>query len=642
MKELKIENGKVRKSVFIETDKLHAQELENKLTGKIRKDDKYEEFVISYRFNQLYSETLASSECTLSLKGNTLTFNANKSTLLWRIDVTYSFDENVIRKTMQIRCENDILLDWVDMGGESVQEGLFQWSAPIPEKRVHIPAYITATGQPVYYDEFFYGLEFPTADNRIKEDRVSAKYYIGKKLSDFDGCFQTHGFIVGASSGSEMRDYRKSFLEYVYTFARPFRFRVQFNSWYDHMLDIDEEKIETSFKQVAQGLKSVGYRDLDCYVVDDGWVDYKKSEFWAFNKKFPQQFERASELTKELNSTFGVWFGPRGGYTKAMSYARRLKKIGYKVNRKSHDICTAQPRYIHDLGEKMAEFMQKYNVTYFKIDGFAIEPCPSKKHGHIVGGENSLYFYTEYWENWAKTFERLREINESVFLNITSYSHCSPWFLKWADSVWLNNSADMYYEGKGSNLNMCLNYRDGRYYDLQEVRQVQFPNAYYYNHEPCYGERNYNPPLPSMQHKTVIYTDEEYRAYLYACMMRGTGFVELYLSPSMMDGGKWKITAQVLSWAEENFDAISKATYFGGIPKNGDVYGYWALNGGKGFILARNPSEEQKTYTLSLENDTNGSEQAEAVYGSLLGVQWKDKQITFTLQPFEMVIVELK
>ena len=63
---------------------------------------------------------------------------------------------------------------------------------------------------------------------------------------------------------------------------------MQYNSWYDHMLDIDADNIERSFYEIEQGLSDHGVPPLDAYVIDDGWNNYK-APFWSFNKKFPNK-----------------------------------------------------------------------------------------------------------------------------------------------------------------------------------------------------------------------------------------------------------------------------------------------------------------------------------------------------------------
>ena len=208
----------------------------------------------------------------------------------------------------------------------------------------------------------------------------------------------------------------------------------------------------------------------------------------------------------------------------------------------------------------------------------------------------------------------------------------------------MNNSRDMYYEGIGSNLDQCLNYRDGRYFDLTKTRQLQFPLAYIYNHEPCYANRNYNPPLPSKSHKTVVYTDVEFEKYLYMCMMRGTGFIELYYSPNMMTEGKLSINARVLSWAENNYDIIKTNRFFGDKPTNKCVYGYAGAYMDKALVILRNSSDTSLDYELDMSDYTSHTELCDmrAICGNLERTSMQSNILKVTLEPFEMKLIELK
>lgn len=603
-------------------------------------------FAITYSRHSNKSHVLCASDCKVKSVDSTgnqvsLTMDSDAFQLIFRLEPG---NGSFIRAGLTVtHADDSVKIDKVDCFTSDVSAFPFSWSIPMPEKRVHIPRYIMTLGQPVYFGSFYAGGEFPTCDNKIRQGTAQITSYYGRsfgELKNASGALEVHSCVVGAADDAGYDACHNAFFEYMRTFARPERFRLQFNSWYDNMLDINSENIAESFRAVAKGLEEHGVRKLDSYVVDDGWVDYKKAEFWAFrDNRFPNAFRNEKKLMEELGSGFGVWFGPRGGYTEANSYAKNLKKIGYYRCRQSRDICTGAPKYIDALIDRMIGFMKEYHVNYFKLDGFSIQPCKSKKHGHPAGGkeEKSVYYYSFLWEKWLAGFERLREVNPDVYLNLTSYSHCSPWFLKWVDSVWLNNSSDMYYEGDGSNLDQCLNYRDGRYYDYYVVRQQQFPASCIYNHEPCYGKKNYNPPLPARSHKTVYYTSEEFAKYLLMCMMRGTGFIELYYSPSMFDDEKWEINAQILKWAEENFHILRHSEFFGGIPKTGACYGYAAFEGGEGYVIVRNPSASEQQFTVPLgKYSLRGSHMLKTVYPVDGPSLTAADTVTLNLQPREI------
>ena len=654
-------SSKVIKGIDIVGGRIVGSYLINRVSGK-RIDFRGIEFGISYfvKSGILSKKSyFDSSEATVIYENERgIEFAITKSGVDWNIFVEYIEDEKsgVLRKYLTIKTSNpQIKIDYIQLDSFAVDKVGFTWSIPKVRKRVFIPAYVTTMGQPYYVSDMFFGGEFPVADNRIEDGFAYSRYYIGRTFREIaiNGEYRSIPFVIGSGSKANFHTLRGEFFEYISTIsAQPAKFRIQFNSWYDNMLDINSQKIEDSFRAISDGFSKAGLRPLDCYVVDDGWIDYKVPKFWTFDKKkFEDEFNRENQLTKELNSTFGVWFGPRGGYTRqTYKYAKLLESIGYPRCKQSFDICTCNPKYIRDLCERMAEFCTKYNVSYFKIDGFAITPCKSSKHGHPKGEGDGLYFYTYLWEEWTKGFEIIRKARKDVFLNVTSYAHCSPWFLKWCDAIWLNNCSDMGYAGKGDDLEQCLNYRDGKYRDFFEVRQLQFPISNLYNHEPCYAQRNCNPPMtnnlqnPGVAHPTVIYNADQFRRYMYMCMMRGTGFIELYFTPQMLDEEKYKIATEVLTWAEENFDIIKRSRFFGGEPEKGNVYGYYAKNGDDAILAIRNSSDIETEYLLGDSILNYGNEEIDVceLYPKTKDAFLARGELKINLKPYEMRLYNLK
>ena len=645
-----IKSNKLTKEIIVENNKIIGCKITNEITKNTLELFDYKEFEISYfvKITPLKKQTklIDNSMFDLQINNDILLFTGKIDENTWNITVKYFVDSknDTIKKSIKIDVDNnDLILDYLTFDSFRFN-AKYCWTIPEITDRVYVPNRIFTLGQPYYVSDLFFGGEFPTMENRIKDNIASSKYYFGRTFKEIMGTrYENVDFVIGAGIGSTFDKLRSSFFDYISTIAQPAKFRVQYNSWYDNMLDITTDKIKSSFTEVADNFKKQGFRPLDCYVVDDGWTDYKTAKFWDFNKEhFPNEFYNERELTEKLGSTFGVWFGPRGGYTtQTVKYAGLLTKIGYNKCRQSFDICTGDPKYIADLTYKMVDFCNRFNVSYYKIDGFATTPCKSSKHGHPKGVGDGIYFYTFLWEEWIKGFEKIRTVKPDIFLNITSYAHPSPWFLIWVNAMWLNNCGDMGYEGKGDNLSQCLNYRDGKYRDFFEKRQLQFPVAYLYNHEPCYAERNYNPPLPNKMHKTVIYDYDEFEKYMYMCMMRGTGFVELYFSPSMFDERRWQIATKVLSWAEQNFDIIKNSQFFGEEPKVGNVYGYYAKQDKKAIMIVRNSDDNIREFKLdnqALSFDNNSYKIAEYYPTSTDSVRVENNDYTLTLNPFEIKI----
>ena len=476
------------------------------------------------------------------------------------------------------------------------------------------PAYLTsyhsALGQPVYVNGLFLGSEFPLSENNISDNTIYCRYFSGKTFDKLNlNCghtFRTWKTVVGSARSLDLQVIREDFLTYIRDISRKIKPRFQYNSWYDHMHDITNENIMESFKEIEDNLSKTMVPPLDSYVVDDGFVDWD-ADFWAFNKKFPNELYPSSTIAKKFSSEFGLWNGPRGGYNnKTPLFGLRMQKAGKGgYNRAAKDVCVSSHEYIKNITEYYLDNQKKFDINYWKLDGFLLRACPSKRHGHITGGYNDTYQYTEMWESWIDIFKKLRFARETIgkdlWINQTSYCNASPWFLQWTDSLWIQNSGDIGFvdetdDGEklsNRDVDRVLTYRDGRYHDFSVVRNYQFPHEFIYNHDPIYGNT-----------AKISMTDEEFRKYMFMMTTRGTAFWELYYSYNMFNKAKWRINADALRFIRNNYDIIKTSRFIGGSPTKGEVYGYSAWTENAGVVSLRNPSNDTKKFTLTLDKLT--------------------------------------
>ncbi len=509
----------------------------------------------------------------------------------------------------------------------------------------HMNAFALSLGQPVFYESFCFGNEFPGTENNVENGALFVRWYSGKPLSRLmkKNVYESYKSVCVACTGSDEVRRKTSFYDYISKISRPLSLRTQYNSWYDHMLGITQDNIEGSFLEIEKGITASGTKPLDCFVVDDGWNDYKKG-FWCFNEKFPNELYHSSALAKAFGSSFGLWLGPRGGYTAdTVKFAKQIEKAGNGyLNRRASDICVASEKYIDKVCALMTDYEKRFELSYWKLDGFANRPCRDKSHDHMVGGKNDMYYYSELWERWINVFSSLkREAKGELFINLTCYAPPSPWFLQWVNTVWMQNSNDIGFLKKGpdgkklssSQKDQALSYRDDMYYDFYRERGFCFPPANLYNHDPIYGNE-----------AKLGMTDEQFREYLFTNAARGTSFWELYYSFNMMNENKWRINCAALKFAEENLRLLSRSVLFGGRPGLLQVYGYGCFNGNEGIVALRNPKDSPAEYTLSLDYTCGADERLSnaalttllpySKNGSYGSYSFKDT-LTLTLSPFE-------
>ncbi|QWT17581.1 discoidin domain-containing protein [Collinsella sp. zg1085] len=489
-------------------------------------------------------------------------------------------------------------------------------------------------GQPIYANGMFFGSEFPAADSDIKGNAMQMRYYSGKTIAKMaedkqdvgaDGrTFYTWKNVVGAAQGIDTSVVQTDFFSYINDIATPSKFRMQYNSWYDNMMDIDDASVARSFLGTEKGLAENGVKPLDSYVVDDGWNNYynelnnvapsssagtthNKTGFWEFNAKFPNELYTSTSLAHKLQSSFGMWVGPQGGYNYFSGFADFLASKGtaHVTNAQWKAIDTGSRTYIKNFEKRFIDYQKRFDIDYWKWDGFALRPSTEPNNNHMVGGDNNMYFTSDMWEAWTDLMENFRSARaaegKDLWINATCYINPSPWMLQWVNSIWVQDSGDT---GQAANAGAArhqqkIYYRDHVYYNLYKRNQIQFPLKNIYNHDPIYGVSDNSQA-----------TTDVFREFLMDNAMRGTAFWELYFSPSIMDEEKFMVTADVLAWAEQNFDVLQHAKLFaadnafaGNITDavNG-VYGFSAWTANKGIVSFVNPTATEQTYQFSLSD----------------------------------------
>ncbi|ELC8441103.1 discoidin domain-containing protein [Clostridium perfringens] len=582
-------------------------------------------------------------------------------------------DDHYMRSFLEITTDNEeAQIDYIDLDNFVLDDNIKDtvWSHPDLKdvSSMWIGKNELMLGQPIYANGMFFGSEFPAADTDVVNDEMQIRYYSGKTFEQLerdnqlttDGKFVSWQNVVGAAEGIDTDVVQTDFFEYISEIATPTEFRKQYNSWYDNMLTITDESIEKSFYGSEKGLTENGVEPIDSYVVDDGWHNYRDPEFnpnisvaeagnsmnrtgfWEFNDKFPNELYTSTELTSKFQSKFGLWLGPQGGYNYFSGFARYLEKMGtgYAQNDYWTNVCVGSDKYVKNLTSLFLDYQKRFDIDYWKLDGFALRPCTSSNHDHMTGGHNNMYYTTDLWEKWTDAWETMRESRaeegKGLFINATCYVNLSPWLLQWVNTVWVQDSGDTGQAGTGSRHQQKITYRDNVYYNLYKSNQVQFPLKNIYNHDPIYGVSD-----------SSSATTEDFRDFLFSNAVRGTAFWELYYSPSIMDDEKWRVNADALDFAESNAHILEKAKLFGHRATEG-VYGYSAWNGNEGIVSFRNPTGEAKEYTLELTDlvgvpksvsNLKGNQVLPYVVGDVGTVSYGDS-ITVTLKPYETRILQ--
>ena len=490
-------------------------------------------------------------------------------------EVVVMYDgDHFMRKFLEITVpedkKDDAVIDYIDLETMMIPSDYAQWTIPEAGGIVLMEQFKANLGQPVYIQGMFFGCEFPAADTQIEEGDARIRYYTGKSFTQLgednqlcaDGVtYMTWQTVAGAARSTEHGVIQTDFYDYIDSIATPSEFRIQYNSWFDNMMYIDDESILTSFSAIDKNLTATGVRPIDSYVVDDGWNNYNSSVpaagsdkarrsgttlnttgFWEFNDKFPNKLTPSSELVQSFGSNFGVWIGPRGGYNFPGELAGILSRSG-KGSSLGGSIDVADRNYLKNFEDMAIEFQEDYGVNYWKWDGFAEnsqynsgssadvgDGKPGRRNNHMVGGYHQMYHVTDLWEAWIDLFENVRSAAErqnikNLWISITCYVNPSPWYLQWVNSIWMQCAADRAENGPINNkMDRMLTYRDAAYYCFVVEHEFQLPLKAIYNHDPIYGKTDTGINKDSM-------TDEQFKNNLYAMAGRGTSFQVLLRFP---------------------------------------------------------------------------------------------------------------
>ena len=555
-----------------------------------------------------------------------------KNGVVWDIDQVYVLENHkqYMRTFLEISVDNKDLaqIDYIDTDFIVFDDEVdHKWCVPETSSiySQHIGKHEMSLGQPIYANGFYMGSEFPSANTRIVDDATQIRYYSGKTFARLeadnqlttDGKFVSWQNVIGSARQVETAIVQSDFFAYIEDIATPTVFRKQYNSWYDNMMNVTDESVSKSFLQTEAHLSANGLEPLDSYVLDDGCNNYysvigdktyvnpsssagsnepNRTGFWELNHKFPNELYTLSSIADKLQATFGLWNGPRGGYNFNKGFAQYLeaKGTGY-FSSNSNDICVASTKYLKNLTTYFIDCQNRFDVDYWKLDGFASRPCTNTAHDHMTGGPNNAYYTTDLWEKWIDVFEAMRASRTSqgkdLYINGTSYMNLSPWLLQWINALWIQNSSDTGVLGTGERHEQKIYYRDQMYYSLCCENQMQVPLKNIYNHDPIFGVSDNSSA-----------STEVFREFMFANAMRGTSFWELYFSPSIFDDAKWKVAVDAITWAEENQDILKNAKYYGSSPKVG-VYGYSCWNDDEGIISFTNPGDNATTYSIVLNEE---------------------------------------
>jgi len=486
-------------------------------------------------------------------------------------------------------------------------------------------------GSPVVAGGFFLGCEDPMASNLTDQpategapSHVTCRLRRNAVLSSGESLAVS--YVFGVAPPGQLR---RAFLCYLERErAHPYRPYLHYNSWHDlHGSALNETNCLDVIRTFGERFIKAHGVVMDGLVLDDGWDDPKT--LWQFNAGFPNEFTPLAEACKQYDTRLGVWLSPFGGYGEPKNQRIKFgREQGYETNATGFSL--AGPKYYAAFKQACVNMIRQQGVNHFKFDGIATGMDASGGAQYVLDTEAMRRLMLE-----------LRQEDPNLYINFTTGSWPSPFWLRYADSIWRQGD-DMGQAGKGSKQQRWLTFRDQEVYRNIVGKGPLFPlnslmtQGVAYSRSGLAGDPTFN---------SAGFKDD-----VQAFFGSGTGLQELYIQPGKLAAEDWAVLAEAAKWSRANTDVLVDTHWIGGDPSKLQVYGYASWSPRKGIVMLRNPDDQPHEFALEVGTAFELPPGAPSSYR--LMSPWKEnpardpvtaaagKPLRLTLKPFEVAVFD--
>lgn len=479
-------------------------------------------------------------------------------------------------------------------------------------------------GSPVVAGNFFLGFEHPLARSRVTKGTATA--WMERELPLRAGQSVTYSAVIGVARPGQMR---RDFLAYLERErAHPYRTFLHYNSWYDlgYFNPYDEAGALDRIHAFGEELTRKRGVKLDSFLFDDGWD--RHDSLWGFNSGFADGFTAVRKAAEQYDADPGVWMSPWGGYGKPKQERIAFgKAAGYEIVDGGYAL--SGPKYYAAFRDVCMKMMRDYGVNQFKFDG--------------TGNVDTVVPGSQFDSDFAAAIHligALRAAKPDVFINLTTGTWPSPFWLMDADSIWRGGEDDS-TAGVGPYRERWITYRDAQTYE----NVVQNGPLYPLNSLMLHG-------MIFAQHHRELSKDphNDFRNEVRSYFGTGTQLQEMYITPSLLSRQNWDDLAEAAKWSRDHADVLKDTHWIGGDPAWLQVYGWASWSPRMGILVLRNPSDKPQTMRLRLQDAfelPQGAAQeyagkspwtSDAAKGVL--VLQAQQEHTFQLTPFEVLTLD--
>ena len=534
-------------------------------------------------------------------------------------------DAGTIRATWQaiLRDDSNYIRQRVTLVAKSIDVSiaeirLIDWELP----KAQVVG--TVKGSPVVAGSLFLGFEHPLSECAVSLGRVRCK--LARALPLRPSIPVSYSSIVGVAREGQMR---RGFLKYLeQERAHPYRTFLHYNSWYDLAFGgkYDESAALNVIDAFGAELTKKRGIQLSSFLFDDGWDD--SATLWKFNSGFPNGFTKLRAAAVQYGAAPGIWMSPWGGYGKARE--ERLaagEAAGYEVA--SNGFALSGPKYYRLFRDTCLEMIHNFGVNHFKFDG--------------TGNANRTVPGSEFDSDFDAAINLIRELRAAqpdLYVNLTTGTSPSPFWLLNADSIW-RGGADHSFAGVGPTRERWITYRDAATYENVVLAGPLYPLNSLMLHGIIYAK-----------HARALDSDPngDFKNEVRSYFGTGTQLQEMYVTPALLSPSDWDTLAEAAKWSRDNADVLVDTHWIGGDPNQLEIYGWASWIPNKGILVLRNPSDKVQSFPLDIGKEFELPAGAPRVYR--MHSPWKEDRgetsfrlkagdlHPFKLKPFQVLVLE--
>jgi hypothetical protein len=482
----------------------------------------------------------------------------------------------------------------------------------------------TVKGSPIVAGALFAGIEDPLSSCAVAARR--ARCWVERELPLKASQTVAYSSVIGTTATGQLR---RGVLHYVERErAHPYRTFLHYNSWYDlgYFSKYDEVGALDVINTFGMELTKKRGVPVNSFLFDDGWDD--PSTLWQFNSGFPDGFKKLRDTAASYGTAPGVWMSPWGGYGKPKQQRVAAgRTAGYEIV--DNGFALSGPKYFEAFRDTCFKFVRDFGVNQFKFDG--------------TGNADRVFPGSEFDSDFAAAIHligELRALKPDLYINLTTGTYPSPFWLRYADSIW-RGGEDHEFLGVGPKREQWITYRDADTYEHVVLTGPLYPLNSLMLHGIIYAK-----------HAKDLSTDSQgdFKNEVRDYFGNGTQLQEMYITPALLSTADWDILAEAAAWSRANADVLVDTHWTGGDPGQLEVYGWASWTPNKVILVLRNPSDKPQAISVDVESAFELPVNMPRAY--MLHSPWKaDRQAagvrvvagrphSFALKPFEVLVLE--